>query len=473
MQEVKVAELIPHPLNNKFFDDVTGQRWEEFLESIKTSGVVEPIVITQSKVIVSGHQRVRACKELGIDTIMAEVKLYDDDKKVIKDLIETNVRQRGTIGGSDQQIVARVEALKDWYGVRHGGDNRTKSTNGTLGLDQQDENLSTMKLDDVLKILGLTEKQYKTAKKITDSAIPEVQQLIDKGTVSRRTVADLIAKLSPEDQKALVDKLPDDVKLTAKSIEEYIEKLRQTLVGNANQVKQESDKLMEENEKLKRENEGLRSGNIPASEEAKTKLEKLEEERKEYLNKYQAAQKSIDDLRGICELNQKDINKRDKEIEQLKASLSGDNDDVIIELQNEVGSLKKELDHKMRAIEDLHFDLEERDEQIEKLKKESKEGFERKALRLNETPEEFSRRERDSLVSETQTAIGMFISSLEGLFTQSDSFSKVDSLRLKTLVETCSQAVSAGTKLKMILLSAAGVNSDMLDDDTLDNRHAS
>ena len=31
-----------------------GQKWTEFLESIKTSGVIEPIVITQDKTIVSG-----------------------------------------------------------------------------------------------------------------------------------------------------------------------------------------------------------------------------------------------------------------------------------------------------------------------------------------------------------------------------------------------------------------------------------
>lgn len=79
----------------------TGERilnkWSEFIESIRTSGVIEPIVVTRDFTIVSGHQRVRACKELGIAEIPARVKNCTDEDAVIKDLLETNVRQRGNI----------------------------------------------------------------------------------------------------------------------------------------------------------------------------------------------------------------------------------------------------------------------------------------------------------------------------------------------------------------------------------------
>lgn len=100
MQQIKISELSPHPRNTEFFDDMSGEKWQEFLESIKTSGVIEPIVITQEKIIVSGHQRVRACKELGITEILADVRVYESEDKVLKDLLETNIRQRGNVGGS-------------------------------------------------------------------------------------------------------------------------------------------------------------------------------------------------------------------------------------------------------------------------------------------------------------------------------------------------------------------------------------
>lgn len=88
---LNIEELIPHERNSEFFDDMTGDKWKEFLDSIKTSGVIEPIVITQDKVIVSGHQRVRACKELGITEIMVDVKIYDNDEDVIEDMIMNNM----------------------------------------------------------------------------------------------------------------------------------------------------------------------------------------------------------------------------------------------------------------------------------------------------------------------------------------------------------------------------------------------
>ena len=83
MQQINIDELKPHPRNNEFFSDMTGEKWNEFLDSIKTRGIIEPIVITSEKVIVSGHQRVRACKKLGIRSVMCDVHTYNNDDESI------------------------------------------------------------------------------------------------------------------------------------------------------------------------------------------------------------------------------------------------------------------------------------------------------------------------------------------------------------------------------------------------------
>ena len=95
MQQININELRPHPRNNEFFDDMIGDSWNAFKDSIESSGIIEPIVITQDMVIVSGHQRVRAAKELGISSVIVDIRKYDNNDKVLKDLIETNIRQRG------------------------------------------------------------------------------------------------------------------------------------------------------------------------------------------------------------------------------------------------------------------------------------------------------------------------------------------------------------------------------------------
>jgi len=109
MQTIKVSELKPHPLNSKFFDDITGDSWNLFLESIQTSGVIEPIIATDDKVIVSGHQRIRACKELGIDEVPVVFHSYTNDEDVLLAMIESNDMRRGSVGGSEKKLSARLK----------------------------------------------------------------------------------------------------------------------------------------------------------------------------------------------------------------------------------------------------------------------------------------------------------------------------------------------------------------------------
>ena len=443
MQLVKVSELIPHSRNNEFFDDVTGKRWDEFLESVKTSGVIEPIVITEGKVIVSGHQRVRACKELGISEIMAEIKLYEgDEKKIVKDLIETNVRQRGTIGGSDQQIVARVEALKDWYGVHNGNNQHTKegSANGeTLNGESEPS-----KMEDILKILGLSRKQYDTAKKITDKTIPEVQQLIDKGTVSRRTVADLITKLSEEDQKKLVDSLPEDVKLTAKSVDEYIQKLREGLVANTNKAMEENSRLMGENDKLSRENETLRAGG--ASPEVQEKLKQLEDERQELEWKLQSSKKDNDSLR-------KSLENYYNRVTELEDTMNG-GDSEAIQLQIQVDELRKKLEAKEREANDLEYQLGEKDDEINALKRSRVKGGVLGQINALNSEEDSSRRKIDAFRTDVQYAISNATTMSNEMLMKSDMFEILGSNVLTSLAELASQAISSMTSLREALIAA-------------------
>lgn len=249
MQLLKVSELKEHPRNKEFFDDMEGGRWEEFLESIKTSGVVEPIVVTETNTIVSGHQRVRACKELGIETILADVHQYNgNDAQVVKDLIETNVRQRGTVGGTDRQIVARVEALNEFYGVTRGGARKSKAEMfAAFGLEYKDNNETEAQssvpgahlndagdadnakeikhaqcmfesdenhqcndniksLKDTARLAGTNESAYLRSRQVL-SADESIVDLVEAGNISAKTVRELVIKLPKEEQKALAEEI--------------------------------------------------------------------------------------------------------------------------------------------------------------------------------------------------------------------------------------------------------------------------
>lgn len=209
MQQIKVSELRPHPRNNEFFDDMSGEKWEEFLESVRTSGVIEPIVVTTDMIIVSGHQRVRACKELGIESVMCEIKSYKDDDSIIKDLLETNIRQRGDVGGSAKKVGIRIKELERLYGVKHGNNQNSTSNN-------------YKSQEDIAKDFGISIPQLQNYKKLTEM-IPELEELVDTKTVTPTTALAIMRSLSEEEQLQLISSMDTTKKITQKEVQKYID----------------------------------------------------------------------------------------------------------------------------------------------------------------------------------------------------------------------------------------------------------
>ena len=216
MQLINVNELIPHPRNNEFFDDMNGEKWTEFLESVRTSGVIEPIVVTTDMTIVSGHQRVRACKELGIETVMCEIKSYTDEDSIIKDLLETNIRQRGDVGGSAKKVGLRIKELERLYGVRDGSANEKGCHVGEI-------NSSTQK--DVADKLGMDVRTLQNYKLLSEM-IPELEELIDTGIVTKTTALAIMKNLSNQEQEELISSLDTTRRITQSQMQKYIDEIK-------------------------------------------------------------------------------------------------------------------------------------------------------------------------------------------------------------------------------------------------------
>lgn len=139
---IKISELTPHPRNNEFFDDMSGDTWDSLIKSIASSGVTNAITITDKKVIISGHQRVRACQVLGIEEISYKMIHYDNPEKEVKDLIESNLKQRVMGNANPIKLSHCFEFLNAYYGFQNGGDR--KSEGKVFPLIEQDEPTNQM-----------------------------------------------------------------------------------------------------------------------------------------------------------------------------------------------------------------------------------------------------------------------------------------------------------------------------------------
>ena len=130
----------------------------------------------------------RACKELGIPEIMCEIKTYKDEDSIIKDLLETNIRQRGDIGGSAKKVGRRIMELERLYGIHQGnGSNqyKQKPNNSVIAVTQSD----------LAAKLGISVDTLQNYKMLADM-IPELEELMDTGIVTKSTALSMIRNLS-------------------------------------------------------------------------------------------------------------------------------------------------------------------------------------------------------------------------------------------------------------------------------------
>lgn len=212
---VSIDVLKVHPRNTEFFDDISGKQYEEFKNSIKEEGIISEIIVAPDMTIISGHQRYKAAKELGIKMIPIRIRedLIDDDKK-LKVLLAANFG-RSKNDDKKQRKVA-VEYVK-LCGYKHGGDRNSKDQVGLLNLS----------LDEIAKQLGTSKTNLKRALSIERNLTEPMKKLLDDGVISKTVASDLITSLSDEEQEDLIKTMDITKKITKGQVQQYIDEINE------------------------------------------------------------------------------------------------------------------------------------------------------------------------------------------------------------------------------------------------------
>lgn len=124
---------------------------------------------------------------------MCEIKTYKDEDSVIKDLLETNIRQRGDIGGSAKKVGRRIMELERLYGIQHGGSGFCGNRHTeNIDLTINSEALKTQ--EQLAQELGISVDTLQNYKMLA-GMIPELEELMDTGIVSKSTALSMIRNL--------------------------------------------------------------------------------------------------------------------------------------------------------------------------------------------------------------------------------------------------------------------------------------
>lgn len=182
------------------FNEISENKFEELVESISQNGVLDPIIVRKSTdnkyEIIAGHNRVRACKALNMQTVPATIKNVDDDTaKLI--MIDTNINRRDKLLPSElmKAYSMKMEILKNYKGGQpvHNEGNSTES-NKTREKIAEQENVSGRQIARYLRLKEL---------------IPDILRCVDKDLIPFLAGVEL-SYLKSQDQEAIISILNDN-----------------------------------------------------------------------------------------------------------------------------------------------------------------------------------------------------------------------------------------------------------------------
>lgn len=303
MQMIAIKNLKPHPRNDEFFDDIDGQKWKDFIESVKRRSIVEPIVVTQDLVIVSGHQRVRACKELGIVEIPCRVTHYEDvnekgfakEDMILEDLICTNIMQRGVGNVNPVKMAKCIIELERIYGIQKGSNQH---------------NVGSTSQKDLANNIGITDEQLRRYKKLAE-LIPELQNLVEKDELKSTVAYSILAKLPEEEQFKVLNELK------IKNIEKPTQKETEILLQKIREREDKIKELSEQNDFMKKQ--------VSERDELQNKIKEIQKSKRELELKLVEVKQSQKEYIYIDkEIESKETLQKIKELEEKKKQIENE-----------------------------------------------------------------------------------------------------------------------------------------------------
>ncbi len=229
IEEISLLEIKPNPFQpRRIFDE---EKIDELAQSIKQHGVFQPIILKKVKqgyIIVSGERRFRAAQKVGLSTIPAIIRQYEETKVAEIALAENLQRENLTPieEAEAYKIVMQNLKLTQQELALKIGKSRSHVTNmlGLLNLPQEVQDMllngkismgharSLSKLEDEKKILKIANQII--SKQLSVRQVEEMAQLETKTNQIKR----LKQSKYIEQEKIVTKKIGFKVKISDQKI---------------------------------------------------------------------------------------------------------------------------------------------------------------------------------------------------------------------------------------------------------------
>ena len=106
METRKTLDLKPHPLNAELYGDGCDQ---DLLESIRTKGILTPLLITKEGIVISGHRRLNAAQMLRLEEVPVNYSEVTDEFDLEEKIITANKQRIRT----NEELAREFQKLKE------------------------------------------------------------------------------------------------------------------------------------------------------------------------------------------------------------------------------------------------------------------------------------------------------------------------------------------------------------------------
>ena len=187
VQNIPLSEL--HPFKDHPFKVQNNEEMERMIESIRKVGAITPALARPlpdgGYELISGHRRIAACQELGIETMPVIVREMSDDEAVIA-MVDANL-QRETILPSEKAFAYKMKL----EAIKHQG----------VASAQVGQKLLSVEI--VADDAGESRNQIKRYIRLT-YLIPELLSMVDENKIAFNPAVE-ISYLEQSEQRVLLD----------------------------------------------------------------------------------------------------------------------------------------------------------------------------------------------------------------------------------------------------------------------------
>lgn len=187
VQNIPLCEL--HPFKDHPFKVQSDEEMKRMIDSIKKVGAITPAVARPlddgGYEIISGHRRLAAYQELGLEAMPVIVREMTDDEAVIA-MVDANL-QRETVLPSEKAFALKMKL----DAIKHQGKTSVQVAEKLLSVEKVAEDAGESK-DQVRRYIRLTH------------LIPELLAMVDDGKIAFNPAVE-ISYLSKDEQRILLD----------------------------------------------------------------------------------------------------------------------------------------------------------------------------------------------------------------------------------------------------------------------------